>query len=293
MEKKNTISLFSVVAIMILGFGGSTFSSSRVVNATDADKNVNPSMNKIMTSDTLIKILSTNLVNYLNDSASILKITSMIPEVRNSEHADKINSSLHGIANNYDIEKRKIADDILKHSDNFEAITFLLPNGDMYMEEPYNRQLNLSKNNFAFRDYYKGALETKAAFLGDEIISVATGERVAVISVPIYLEKDQSLVGIWNGVLNIGIFNKMLQSLNLSDGTRTIYVDGNGQKIADSNTLLSDKAESFVNLNSFKNGITGKNGNSIEVINGTKFLITYSPVEILSNTWIVMIMQPR
>jgi hypothetical protein len=278
---------------MILGFGGSTFSSSRVVNATDADKNVNPSMNKIMTSDTLIKILSTNLVNYLNDSASILKITSMIPEVRNSEHADKINSSLHGIANNYDIEKRKIADDILKHSDNFEAITFLLPNGDMYMEEPYNRQLNLSKNNFAFRDYYKGALETKAAFLGDEIISVATGERVAVISVPIYLEKDQSLVGIWNGVLNIGIFNKMLQSLNLSDGTRTIYVDGNGQKIADSNTLLSDKAESFVNLNSFKNGITGKNGNSIEVINGTKFLITYSPVEILSNTWIVMIMQPR
>jgi hypothetical protein len=277
---------------MILGFGGSTFSSSMVVNAPDADKNVNPSMNKIMTSDTLIKILSTNLVNYLNDSASILKITSMIPEVRNSEHADKINSSLHGIANNYDIEKRKIADDVLKYSDNFEAITFLLPNGDMYMEEPYDRQLNLSKNNFAFRDYYKGALETKAAFLGDEIISVATGERVAVISVPIYLEKDQSLVGIWNGVLNIGIFNKMLQSLNLSDGTRTIYVDGNGQKIADSNTLLSDKAESFVNLNSFKNGITGKNGNSIEVINGTKFLITYSPVEILSNTWIVMVMQP-
>jgi Cache domain len=197
------------------------------------------------------------------------------------------------IANNCDIEKRKIADDILKLSDNFEAITFLLPNGDMYMEEPYHRQLDLSKNNFAFRDYYKGALETKAAFLGEVIISAATGERVAVISVPIYLEKDQSLVGIWNGVLNLGIFNKMLQSLNLSDGTRMIYVDGNGQKIADSNTLLSDKAESFVNLNSFKYGISGKNGNSTEVINGTKFLITYSPVEILSNTWIVMLMQPR
>ncbi len=94
--KKNTISLFSVVAIMILGFGGSSFSPSMVVNAQDADKDVNPSMNKIMTSDTLLKILSINLVNYLNDSASILKITSMIPEVRNSEHADKINSSLHG-----------------------------------------------------------------------------------------------------------------------------------------------------------------------------------------------------
>ncbi len=292
MEKKTTISLFSVVAIMTLGFVGSTFSSSMVANAQDADKKVNPSMNKIVTSDILLKILSTNLVNYLNDSASILKITSMIPEVGNSKYEDKINSSLHGIANNYDIEKRKVAENLLKHSDNFEAITFLLPNGDMYMEEPYDRQLDLSKNNFAFRDYYKGAIETKRAFLGDGIISVATGERVAVISVPIYLEKDQSLIGIWNGVLNLDIFNKMLQSLNLSDGTRMIYVDGNGQKIADSNTLLSDKAESFVNLNSFKNGISGKNGNSTEVINGTRYLISYTPVELLSNTWVVMVMQP-
>jgi len=101
----------------------------------------------------------------------------MIPEVGNAQYADKINSSLHGIADNNDIEKRQIADNILKHGNTFEAIFFLLPNGDMYMEEPYELQLDLTRNNFAFRDYYKGAIETKQPFLGDTIVSAATGEK--------------------------------------------------------------------------------------------------------------------
>jgi hypothetical protein len=66
-------------------------------------------------------------------------------------------------------DKRQIADNILKYGNTFEAITFLLPNGDVYMEEPYKRQLDLTQ-----------------PFLGDAIVCAATGERVAVISVPIY-----------------------------------------------------------------------------------------------------------
>jgi hypothetical protein len=53
----------------------------------------------------------------------------MIPEVSNAQYADKINSSLDGISDSYDVEKRQIADSILKHADTFEAITFLLSNG--------------------------------------------------------------------------------------------------------------------------------------------------------------------
>ena len=124
----------------------------------------------------------------------------MIPDVGNLLYANSINSSLNGVADRNDIEKRQIAENILKHGNTFEAITILLPNGDMYMEEPYKSQLDLTRNNFAIRDYYKGAIETKQPFLGDAIVSVATGERVAVISVPIYM-KDKLLLGIWSSVL--------------------------------------------------------------------------------------------
>lgn len=263
---------------------------SNILYAQDGTKNNTSSLYELANNGTLAKILSGNLVNYLNESASILEITSMIPEVSNAQYADKINSSLHGISNSYDVEKRQIADSILKYADTFEAITFLLPNGDMYMEEPYDRQLRLSRDNFAFRDYYQGAINTKQAFLGDVIVSSSTGEKVALISVPIYLKKDPSLLGIWSGTLNLSKFNNMLQSLSLPNALRVVYVDGNGQKIADSNSLLSNKSESFADLNSFKSGKPGKSGNTSEVINGTEFLVSYAPVDVLSKTWIVMVM---
>ena len=213
----------------------------------------------------------------------------MIPAIGNVRYENKINSSLHGIADSNDIEKRQIADNILKHGNTFETITFLLPNGDMYMEEPYKRQIDLTRNNFAFRDYYKGVIETKQRFLGDAIVSAVTGERVVVISVPIYM-KDKSLLGIWSGVLNVSKFNNILQTLSLPDDTRVVYVDGNGQKIADSNSLVSNKSESFVDLIILKYGKSGKGGNTTEVINRTKFLVSYVPVEILSKTWVILAM---
>ena len=54
----------------------------------------------------------------------------MIPAIGNVRYENKINSSLHGIADSNDIEKRQIADNILKYGNTFEVITFLLPNGD-------------------------------------------------------------------------------------------------------------------------------------------------------------------
>jgi hypothetical protein len=260
------------------------------VYAQGINKNINSSIYDLASNGTLANILSKNLVNYLNESASIIKLTSVIPDVSNAEFANKINSSLHGIADSDDVKKRQIADNILQHSDNLEAITFLMPNGDMYMQEPYSRQLDLSRNNFAFRDYYQGAIETKQAFLGDAIVSSSTGETVALISVPIYSQKNQSLLGIWSGVLNLSKFYDKLQSLSLPDDIRVIYTDGNGQKIGDSNSLLSNKSESFAEFNSFKNGKFGKAGNGSETINGTRFLVSYAPISILSKTWVVMVM---
>jgi len=89
----------------------------------------------------------------------------MIPEVGNALYANKINSSLHGIADSNDIEKRQIADNILKHGNTFEAITFLLPNGNMYMEEPYKRQLDLTRNSLHSEITIKGLLKQNNHFL--------------------------------------------------------------------------------------------------------------------------------
>lgn len=121
---------------------------------------------------------------------------------------------------------------VLSKYPDFETIRFLLPNGDIYLLEPYAQQLNLTKNNFAFRDYYKGATTTHKTYLSEVFLSVATGHKVAVIAVPIYSSPSstnntsKALVGIWGGALDLNFFNKFLKSLNLSNNnSRIVYLD--------------------------------------------------------------------
>jgi hypothetical protein len=172
-----------------------------------------------------------------------------------------------------------------------------MPNGNMYMEEPYSRQLNLTKTNFAFRDYYKGAVSTHNTYLGNLIIASCCGLPQANMAVPIYSSENNtnnpSLVGVWYGGLDLDVFNKSLQSLNLTDNERIVYVDQHGQKIADSDKKQSiNRNETFANLQSFKNAIAGKSGSNIEEINGTKMLVFYHPVKAIQARWVILDIQP-
>jgi Cache domain len=288
--------MLGIVIVSILSFLSMSSYVLYLPNA-NAQKNDNNTINlhqyqSIADKVTIAKVLANSLGHSLNNSAAHLKVTSMLPEVGNAQYADKINSSLHGIANDVDVAKRKIADAILKADDDFAGISFLLPNGDMYMQEPYWRQLNLTENNFAFRDYFKGAVETKDAFLGNMIVSKASGKRVSVIAMPIYSDKNGSLIGIWMGALDFSVFDRFLQSLHPLSIERIVYVDSHGQKVADSNSQLSKTPESFANLLSFKDAASGKSGYKIEVVNNTKMFVAYSSTKILSNTWTVLLLEP-
>jgi len=247
-----------------------------------------------------VSLLADNLENRLNKSAAILEITSKLPEVKNLSYASSLNQtlrSLHGIGRDLDIQKRKVAQNILSVDKDFETIFFLMPNGNIYMQEPYSRQLNLTKTSFDFRDYYKGAVITHMTYLGNVIISASSGLPQANIAVPIYSAENnnsKSLVGIWAGGLNLRIFSKSLQSLNLTNNERIVYVDYHGQKIADSNKKqeIIKKNESFANLQSFKNAVAGKSGSIIEVINGTKMLVSYHAVNAIQTRWVILDIQP-
>ena len=244
-----------------------------------------------------IKLLADNLENRLNKSAAILEITSKLPEVRKVSFGSSINNTLRGIPKDTDLAKRNVAQGILSKYNDFRVIALLMPNGNMYMEEPYSRQLNLSKTNFAFRDYYKGAVSTHNTYLGNLIIASCCGLPQANMAVPIYSSENNtnnpSLVGVWYGGLDLDVFNKSLQSLNLTENERIVYVDQHGQKIADSDKKQSiNRNETFANLQSFKNAIAGKSGSNIEEINGTKMLVFYHPVKAIQARWVILDIQP-
>jgi hypothetical protein len=254
----------------------------------------------------LVRLLSDNLENRLNKSAAILEITGELPQVKNVSYASSISSELHGIPKDLDIAKRKVAHDVLASDKDLQLIFFLMPNGDMYMEEPYSRQQNLTRNNFAYRDYYKGAISTGDTYLGNVVISTSSGLPQSNIAVPLYssagdnnAKRDNSnnmtLLGIWSGGLNLTEFSKTLQSLKLVNGERIVYVDQNGQKVADSNKQLfrTNQNESFANLQAFNNALREqKPGSVMEMINGTRMLVFYEPVQFHTTTWAVLFLKP-
>jgi hypothetical protein len=267
---------------------------------TQANMNNTTNSKDIQNNLLITNIMAKNLENRIQKAGAILEITGKLPQVRDVPYANLLNqtlNTLHGISENSDVDKRKIAQDILSNDKDFGAIFFLMANGDVYLVEPYKRQLNLTTNNLSFRDYYKGAVNTGGTYLGNVIKSASTGLPQVNIATPVFAEdsmltSNKTLVGIWGGGLNLTAFSEPLQALNLTNGLRIVYVDQFGQKIVDSDINKSTISESFANLNSFKNATSGQAGSTIDRVNNTKMLVTYQPVKVFSNTWAVILMQP-
>lgn len=255
---------------------------------------------QMMANDKLIvRLLAESLANRLNKTAAILEVTSLLPQVRNAPYANSISAAFHGIPQNLDSPKRTIAQYTLSNYHDFDIVSFIMPNGNMYILEPYSQQAHLTKNNYAFRDYFKGAVNTHNTYLGGVIISTATGKKEAVISVPIYSSNNSNqLLGVWAGDISLGAIEKTLQALNITSSNsthneRVVFVDQNGKKVADSVKALSGKQnESFASLRSFKNAENGTAGSIVEQFNGTKMLITYQPVKLHSTIWAILLMRP-
>ena len=273
------------------------FSAQANINTNYNSTDSNSIQNNI---SLITNILAKNFENRIQKAGAILEITSKLPQVRDVPYAQLLNQTLdtlHGIPQYADIEKRQLVKNTLSSNNDLYEIFLLMSNGNMYFLEPYSIQQTLAVNNFAFRDYFQGAIRTNDTYLGNvHATAAASGARTAKIAVPTYSLKDNSTIaGVWAGSIDFNVLNKELQSLNLTslgDSTRVVYVDGNGQKIADSDINKSTIPESFANLKGFKAAIGGQAGSTIDTVDNTKMLVAYRPVNAFHNTWVVLLMQP-
>ena len=297
--------LLTIVIILSLNIGTVNL-EDKFFEPFSAQANINTNYNSTGSNSTqnnislITNILAKNLENHIQKTGAILEMTSKLPQVRDVPYAQLLNqtlNTLHGIPQYADIEKRQLVKNILSSNNDLYEIFLLMPNGNMYFLEPYSIQQTLAVNNFAFRDYFQGAIRSNDTYLGNvHTTAAASGARTAKIAVPVYSLKDNSTIaGVWAGSIDFKVLNKELQSLNLTsleDSMRVVYVDSKGQKIADSDINKSAIPESFSNLTSFKAAIGGQAGSTIDTVDNTKMLVAYQPVNAFHNTWVVLLMQP-
>jgi hypothetical protein len=225
-----------------------------------------------------------------------LQIASNILQILQPPDINLIDSKVNGIPEDADIEKRKIAKTLLDQFNEFSSIDFLLNNGDVYFDEPFEDQLNRTLTNLSFRDYYQTVEQTKKTYLSDAIISKTTGRNLAVIATPV-INKDNNMTGILLGTINFNNYDKFLQTLNLQNNSRLVLIDKNGVKIGDSNeneTSISKESfekKQFSNLTSVKLALEGKSGSIVEKFDGKESQITFLPYDLFQNKRILLLIQ--
>jgi hypothetical protein len=290
--------IFGIVLFLGIAYISSTFavyqnaSFNNQTNISGAGSIKEPFNELILISDVI--------ENRLKKAAAILEFTSKLPEMRDLLFSDLFNTAFNGIPANADMEKRQTGQEILsKFPKEFVSFLFLMPNGTVYLLEPFARQQNLSTSDLSYRDYYEGVIETKDTFLGNVITFVASGRNQAQLAVPVFgLESNnRSIVGILSAGLNFKTYKEILRTNNLKDQESIVLLDSNGTKIADSDpiriTSLSKNAiadVSFRNLQSFNNAMKGRTGIVEEIVNGSSMLVQYKPVKAIQNNWIILLL---
>ncbi|MFL6480651.1 MAG: hypothetical protein ACJ70S_06035, partial [Nitrososphaera sp.] len=74
--------------------------------------------------ESLVTLISNDVETKINNSGTILEITSMIPEVNSIPFPNSITAELHGISKDQDTQKRKVTQNILAADTDFQVVFF-------------------------------------------------------------------------------------------------------------------------------------------------------------------------
>ena len=291
--------LFSIIAIsssiiLISTANSPSISSIYAQDTQYSNNNTNENNNSSLLNE--LENIKNILESKVTKLATALQIASSLPQILQPPDVNLVDPKVNGIPEDADIEKRKIAKILLDQFNEFSSVVFLLNNGDVYFDEPFKRQLNLTATNFSFRDYYQVVEETKKTYLSDAIISKSSGRSLAVIATPV-INKENEMTGILHGTINFNNYDKFLQSLNLQNNSRLVLVDKTGVKIGDSNknetsaSKESFEKKQFSHLTSFKLAVEGKSGNIVEKFDGKESQITFLPYNLFQNKRILLLVQ--
>src|ERR671910_1810829 len=272
MLKISSFSFGIIITSIILFSANSPSISSIYAQDTQYSNNDTKENNNSLLLNELENI-KTILESKITKVATALQIASSLPQMLQPPDINLVDPKVNGIPEDADIEKRKIGKILMDQFKEFSSIDFLLNNGDIYFDEPFEDQLNRTVTNLAFRDYYQVVNQTKKTYLSDAIISKTTGRNLAVIATPV-INNENEMTGILLGAINFNNYDNFLQSLNLQNNSRLVLIDKTGVKIGDSNknetsaSKESFEKKQFSNLTSFKLALEGKSGSIVEKFGG-------------------------
>ena len=122
--------ILALVALVILIVVYSTESQSRSISESIIERKLNE-----------VSVLASRATLRLSDAKTIMRITGSLPQITSRPDVNLVNKSINGVPQNMGTEKRFVASTVLKEYPQFETVSFLLPNGDVYFVEPFDKRV--------------------------------------------------------------------------------------------------------------------------------------------------------
>lgn len=228
----------------------------------------------------------------IDSSIEVMRATSAEPSVRSTDSLSLISTAQMGIPEEADVEKRAVAEEILAQNDDFASIFFLTAEGDVYIGEPFDQQKQLPRLNYGDRDWYRGAVSTKDAYVSSVFMSAAINKPAIGIAVPVYAKDGSETVsGYWVAIVKLEEIEKSLRESAMDSGSRVILVDHNGIQVADTlRDPSTDMTElrSYSGLTSVEQALSGKSGHLREMIGDELVDVHYAPAQAYPHTWAII-----
>ena len=114
---------------------------------------------------TMLILFADLIQDKISNTVETLEISSRDESLKNVPFIKNVSSDHNGIHSTLDLDKRNLAKDILQRNKDIASIFFVLPNGDIYMGEPYRDQEQLPRINFADREWYKGVVKNNQTYI--------------------------------------------------------------------------------------------------------------------------------
>jgi hypothetical protein len=211
---------------------------------------------------TILVLFASLIKDKISNIVDILEISSKDKALMNVPFIKNVSSEYNGISSSLDLDKRNLGKDILQRNKDLASIFFVLPNGDIYLGEPFSHQEQLPRINFADREWYKGVTKSNQTYISSIFLSASVNAPALAIAVPIYLSvngldnqtSSSTLNGYWVGIINLRSLQDIFESLFLKTKDQFVLIDHNGTELLDTKKYNLE----VVNTTRFENEPTSR-----------------------------------
>jgi len=237
--------------------------------------------------------------DYINYYKNVITFTSNSEQVKDTSEYSQIKEEFRGLSDKQGLAQRSYFQQILKDYKDFAYLETFTPDlTQNVVLEPYEVQLKISEDafnkGFSSRDWYKGAVSTKATFVSEAYVSASIGKPVIAISTPI-MDSSNNITGVYIGALTLDKLSEITKKLKFGNTGVAYIVDKNGNLVAHPN----DEYFKDTNLKNIKDNeivasaLNGIDGEKVKLytdsLTNTKVYASYK--QIPGTSWYIVCQQ--